>query len=176
VGRAHVEAQLLDHAGQARGLAAGQLEHQASQRRGVDDRVLEGLLESPAHQVGVEGIVAVLHQDGAPGEAQEGGAGVAEAGCAHQHGPVDLVALLRVAVDRGPGLDQGVEEGQRSRELEALGADLDHQEGCVAGGLDVEGDVVGPLERGVGGDRRAFREQLGKGRERPRAGLEADVQ
>ena len=173
---AHVQAQLLDHAGQAWRLAARQLEHQAGQRRGVDDGVLEGLLQAPADQVGVKGVVAVLDQDGAPSEAQESGARSAESGRADQHRAVDLVALLRVAVDRRPGLDQGVEEGERPREFEALGADLDHQEGRVAGGLHVEGDVVGFCEPGVGGDRRALRQQLGEERERARARLEADVQ
>jgi hypothetical protein len=176
VRRAHVEAQLLDHARQARCLAAGQLEHQPGQRRGVDHGVLEGLPEAPADQVGVEGVMAVLDQDRAPGEAQEGGAGIAEAGRADQHRAVDLVALLRVAIDRRPGLHQRVEERQRPRELESLGADLDHQEGRVAGRLDVEGHVLGLLDRGVGGDGRALRQQLGEERERTRARLEPDIQ
>jgi len=114
--------------------------------------VLEGLLQAPADQVGVEGVMAVLDQDRAPGEAQEGGAGVAEAGGADQHRTVDLMAGLGIAVDGRPGLDQGVEEGQRPGQPEALGADLDDQEGRVAGGLDVESHVLGLVHSGVGGD------------------------
>jgi len=161
VRRAHLQLQQLHHPGQPGRLAAGQVEHQLGQRRGVDDGVLQRLLEAAPDEVGVEGVVAVLDQHRPAREAEEGRAGFAEAGRARQHGAVDLVALLRVAVDRGAGLHQRVEEGQRAREPEALGADLDDQEGPVAGGLHVERDVLGFLERGPGGDRRAFGQELG---------------
>ena len=176
VRRAHVEAQLLHHAGQARSLAAGQLEHQARQRRGVDDRVLEGLPEAPAHQVGVEGVVAVLDQHRTSCKAQEGRAGVAEARCPHQHRAIDLVPLLGVAVDRRAGFDQGVEEGQRGVQPEALGADLDDQERPVAGGLHIERDILGLAEWSLGRDREALREQLRKERDLTEARLEPDPQ
>jgi hypothetical protein len=173
---AGVQAQLLDHPSQARGLAAGQLEHQASQCRGVDDGVLEGPLETAADQVGVESVMAVLDQDRASGEAQECGAGIAEAGRADQHCAVDLVPLLRVAVDGGAGLDQGVEEGERAREPEAFGADLDHQEGGAAGRLHVQGHVFRLVERGVRGDRRALRQQLREQGLGPGAGFKPHLQ
>jgi hypothetical protein len=173
---ADVQLQRLHHPGQARGLAAGQVEDQPGQRRGVDDRVLERLLQPAADQVGVEGVVAVLDQDRAPREAQEGGPGIPEAGRADQHRAIDLVPLLRVSVDGGARLDQGVEEGERAREPEALGADLDHQEGRVAGRLHVQRHVLGLVERGVGGDRRALRQQLREERFGAGAGLKPHVQ
>jgi hypothetical protein len=173
---ADVQLQRLHHPGQARGLATRQVEDQPGQRRGVDDRVLERPLEAAADQVGVEGVVAVLDQDRAPRKAQEGGPGIPEAGRADQHRAVDLVALLRVAVDGGAGLDQGVEEGERAREPEAFGADLDHQEGGVAGRLHVQGHVFRLVERGVRGDRRALRQQLREQGLGPGAGFKAHVQ
>jgi hypothetical protein len=176
VRRAHIQLQRLHDPGQARGLAPGQVEHQPGQRRGVDDRVLERLLQAPPHQVGVEGVVAVLDQHRAPRKAQESRAGVAEAGRAHQHRAVDLVPLLGVSVDGGAGFDQGVEEGQGGVQPEALGADLDDQERPVAGGLHVERDVLGLAEWGIGRDRDALREQLRKERGLTEARFEPDPQ
>ncbi|HEX6349271.1 MAG TPA: hypothetical protein VF160_07760 [Candidatus Dormibacteraeota bacterium] len=160
MGGADVQLQGLHDPSQPRGLAAGEVEHEAGQRRGVDDRVLEWLLEPAADQVGVEGVVAVLDQHRAPREAQERGAGVTEPGGADQHRAVDLVPLLRVAVDGRARLDQGVEEGERAVQPEALGPDLDDQEGPVAGGLHVEGDKLGFLERRIRCDRGALGQQL----------------
>jgi hypothetical protein len=69
VGGRDVKLQLLHEAGQARSLAFGEIEHQPRQRRCVDDRVLERALQTPPHQPGVEGIVAVLDENGALSEA-----------------------------------------------------------------------------------------------------------
>ena len=158
--RRGLDLQLLDHAGQAGGLSAGQLEHQARQRRGVDHRVLERGGQAATDQVGVEGVVAVLDQHRGLGEAQEGRACLAEARGADQHRAVDLVPLLRVPVDRRPRLHERVEERKGPVEAEALGADLDHEEGPVARGLDVEGDVLGVLEPGFRRDRRRLPGEL----------------
>jgi hypothetical protein len=160
VSGAGFDLELLDHAGQPRRLAAGQVEHQPGQRRGVDDGVLQRRRQAPADQVGVEGIVAVLDQHGAAGEAEERGPRFAEAGGADQHRAVDLVPGLGVAVDGRARLDQGVEQRQRLVEAEALRADLDHQERAVPGGLDVEGDVLRLLQLCLGRDRGELPGQL----------------
>jgi hypothetical protein len=153
VGRSSLDLELLDHPRQARRLTSGQLEHQPGERRGVDHRVLERRGQAAAHEIRVERVVAVLDEHRSPREAQEGGTGLAESRRADQHRAVDLVPLLRVPVDRGPRLDQRVEKRQRPVEAEALGADLDHEEGPVAGGLDVEGHVLGVLEQRFRCDR-----------------------
>jgi hypothetical protein len=116
--------------------------------------------ESAADQVGVEGVVAVLDQHRAAREAEEGGSNVGEAGRAREHRAVDLVALLRVAVDRRPALDQGVEEGQGADEVEALGPDLDDQERAVAGRFNVECDELRLLQGRLVGDRLRLPNQL----------------
>jgi hypothetical protein len=78
VGRVGADPQLIDHPRQPGGLAGRQVEHQASHGGGVDDRVLERPLETPAHEIGVESVVTVLDQDGAAGEAEEGRARIGE--------------------------------------------------------------------------------------------------
>jgi len=60
-----------------------------------------------------------------------------------------VVTAARIRVDGCAAVDEGVEEGQRAVELESLGADLEHQERGGAGGLDVEGNVLGFVERGL---------------------------
>lgn len=150
---AGLDPQLLHHPCQSRGLPGGQVEHQAGQRGGVDHRVVERRLQPAADQVGVEGVVAVLDQDGSSRKAEEGGPHVTEAGRTDQHRPIDLVPLLGVPVDGRPALHEGVEERERSGQPEALGPDLEDEKGPVPGRLDVERDVLGVLERGVGTDR-----------------------
>ena len=97
-----------------------------------------------AEDPGVEGVVAVLDQDGPPGEVEEGPPGVAELGRVDEHLALDQVPPLGVGVDRRPGVDQGVEQAQRPAQPEPLGADLEDQEGPVAGGLDVHRDELRP--------------------------------
>jgi hypothetical protein len=110
VGRRHVEAQLLHQPGETGGLTLGQLEHEPGQRGGVDDRMLQRTFEPATYQPGVEGVVAVLDEDGALGEAKEGAPRIAELGRSDQHRTVDVVALLRVGVDRRAAIDERVEK------------------------------------------------------------------
>jgi hypothetical protein len=128
VRRRHVQFEHLDEPCQAWGLALGELEHQARQCGGVDDRVLERALEAPAHQPRVEGVMAVLDEHSALSETQERTARVAKLGRADEHGPVDVVAPVRVGVDRRLAVDERVEEGQRAIQTESLRADLQDQE------------------------------------------------
>jgi hypothetical protein len=110
VGRGDVELQDLHQPSQAGRLAFGQLQNQPRESRRVDDRVLQRALQSAAHQPGVESVVAVLHQHCALGETKERPAGVTKFGCPDQHRPVDVVALLRVGIDRRAAVDKRVEE------------------------------------------------------------------
>jgi len=114
--------------------------------------VLERARQPAAQDPGVEGVVAVLDQHRAPGEMQEGPAGVAELGRADQHLPLDQVAAFGVGVDRRPGVDEGVEKAQRAAQPEALGADLEHQEGSVPRRLDIDGNELGLSQRRVRAD------------------------
>ena len=148
-----LDLQRLYQACQAGGLAGGQLEHQAAERRRVDDRVLERPGEAPAQDPGVEGVVAVLDQDRSPGEVEEGPPRVAELGRIDEHFALDQVPPLGVGVDRRPGVDEGVEETQRPAQPEPLGTDLEDEEGAVTGGLDVHRHELGLLERRLGADR-----------------------
>jgi len=69
VGRRDVESKLLDKAGEAGRLTLGQIENQASQRRGVDDRMLERAFKPAADEPRVECVVAVLDENRGLGEA-----------------------------------------------------------------------------------------------------------
>ena len=154
--------QRLHQPGQAGRLAAGQLEHQAAQRRRVDHGVVEGTGESPAEDPGVEGVMAVLDQYRPPGEVEEGPPGVAELRRVDEHLPLDQVPPLGVGIDRRPGVDQGVEEAQGAAQPESLGTDLEHQEGPVAGGLDVDRHELGLLQQRVGADRSVVVAPVGR--------------
>jgi hypothetical protein len=105
--------------------------------------------QAAAHQPGVEGVVAVLDEDCALRESKEGAPRVTKLGRSNQHRPVDVVALLGVRVDGCAAVDESVEKGQRSRQLESLGSQLEDQEWCVASGLDVDGDELRLVERGL---------------------------
>jgi hypothetical protein len=129
--------------------------------------VLERPRQAPAEDPGVKRVVAVLDQHRSPGEVEKGPSGVAELGRADQHLPLDQVPSLGVGVDRGAGMDQGVEKAQRTAQPEPLGADLEDQEGPVARGLDVDGDVLGLGQRRV----RTDRDEVELGRGLPRNGL-----
>jgi hypothetical protein len=54
--------------------------------------------------------MAVLHQHRALGETKERPAGVTKFWCPDQHRPIDVVALLRVGIDRRAAVDKRVEE------------------------------------------------------------------
>jgi hypothetical protein len=115
--------------------------------------VLERARQAAAEDPGVEGVVAVLDQHRAAGEVEESPAGVAELGRADQHLPLDQVPALGVGVDRGASVDERVEEPQRAAQSETLGADLEDQEGPVAGRLDVDRHELGLCQRRVRADR-----------------------
>jgi hypothetical protein len=149
VRRRAVEAQLLDEPGQAGRLAFRQVEDESRQSGGVDDRVLERALQPAADEPGVERIVAVLDEHGALRETQEAAPGVFEFRRPDQHRAIDAVPLAGVGVDGRPAVDQRVEEGERARQREPLGADLEDEERRVARRLDVEGYELGVVERGL---------------------------
>jgi hypothetical protein len=146
VGRRHVKAELLHQPSEPRGLALGEVEHQPGQGRGVDDRVLERAFEPPTYQPRVEGVVAVLDENGALSEAQERPARVPEFGRPDQHRTIDVMSLLGVGVDGRAAVDERVEKGERSGNLESFGPQLQDQERVVAGRLNVDGDELGIVQ------------------------------
>jgi hypothetical protein len=149
-----LDLQRLHQAGQPGRLAAGQLEHQPAERRRVDHRMLEWPGQAAAEDPGVEGVMAVLDQDRPAGEMKERAPGIAELGRVDEHLALDQVPALGVGVDRRPGVDQGVEQAQGTAQPEPLGADLEDQEGPVAGSLDVHRDELGLLQRRLRADRQ----------------------
>jgi hypothetical protein len=102
-------------------------------------------LEAAPDQPRVESVVAVLDQNGSPRKAKECPAHIPELGCADQHRAIDLVTPARIWVDGSPAVDQRVEERERAVEPEPLGPDLEHEEGRIAGGLDVQGHELGVI-------------------------------
>ena len=148
-----LDLQCLNESRQPGCLTAWQLEHQPAEGGRVDDRVLERSGQASPEDPGVEGVVAVLDQDRSPSEVEERPPGVAELGGVDEHLALDQVAPLGVGIDRCAGVDEGVEQPQRPAQPEALGADLEDQEGPVAGGLDIDGDELGVLQRRLGIDR-----------------------
>jgi hypothetical protein len=175
VGRLDVQAELGDEPAESRNLALRHVHDQAGEGCGVDDRVLERAFEASADEPGVESVMAVLHQHRPVRKAQEGAPCVLEHRRSDEHRPVDVVALAGVGVDRGTAVDQRVEERERAVEAKALSAELQHQERCVAGGLDVEGDELGFVQRRVWADLRRIDGDLLPGHRRgSAAGLEED--
>ncbi len=144
--RGDVEPQLLHEPRQTRRLAFGQVEHQARERRRVDDRMLERAFQTSTDQPRVKCVVAVLDKHRALREAEERAARVLEFRRTDEHRAVDVMALARVRVDRGAAIDQRVEERQRPLEGESLGADLEDEERRIACGFDVERDELRILE------------------------------
>jgi hypothetical protein len=152
VGRRDVEPKHLDEPGQAGRLALGQVEHQSRQRGGVDDRVLEGALQAAPDQPCVEGVVAVLDQDRGLRETQERSPRILELRRPDQHGAVDVVPFARVRVDGRAAVDKGVEKREGALQREPLGADLEDEEGSVAGRLHIERHELSPVERRIASD------------------------
>ena len=109
--------------------------------------MLQRALEPPSNEPAIEGVVAVLDQNGALGEPKERPACVAEFRRSNQHRPVDVMPLLGIGIDRCPAIDEGVEEGKRARQLESLRAKLQHEEGGVACRFDVDGDELGIVQQ-----------------------------
>jgi hypothetical protein len=147
VRRRDVQTQLLHEPGQPRRLAFGQVEHKGGERGGVDDRVRQRAFEAAPDQPCVEGVVAVLDENGTLSESKKSAAGVAELGRSDQHRPVDVVALARVRVDRRSAVDERIEERKCAGETEPLGSDLKDEKWRVAGGLDVDSHKLGVVER-----------------------------
>lgn len=146
MGRRHVEAQLLHQPSQPGGLALGEVENEPRQGRSVDDRMLERAFKPATHEPAVESVVAVLDEHRALGETQESPAGVPEFGRTYQHRAIDVVSLLGVRIDGRAAVDERVEEGERAGQLEPLGAQLQDEERCVAGRLDVDGNELGAVK------------------------------
>jgi len=142
VGRRHIETKFLDKAGEAGRLTLRQVENQSSQRRGVDDRMLERAFEPTADEPRVECVVAVLDKNRGLGEAKECPARVLELGRADEHRAIDVVSLPRIRIDRRAAVDQRVEEGKRALQGEPLRADLEDEEWRIAGGLDIQRDEL----------------------------------
>jgi hypothetical protein len=123
--------------------------------------MLERVLEATPHQPGVEGVVAVLDQHGAPRKAKKCPAHVPELGRADQHRAIDLVAPACIWVDGSAAVDQRVEERQRAVEPESLGSDLEDEEGRGAGGFDIQGYELRVFERGVRPERGRIDRDIG---------------
>jgi len=137
--------------------------------------MLERAFQAAAHEPGIERIVAVLDQDGAVREAEECAAGIPELGRADQHRAVDVVAPLRVRVDGCAAVNQGVEERERTIQLEALGPDLQDEEGRVARGLHVQRHELRVVKLRLGADLGGVdRDLLPRHRLRGAAGLEKE--
>jgi hypothetical protein len=136
--RGDVEPELLHQTSQAGRLTLRQVENESSQRRGVDDRMLERAFQPAADEPRVECVVAVLDEHGALCEAEECPSRVLELGRADQHRAVDVVSLTRIGIDGCAAVDQRVEERKRALEGEALRADLEDEERRVSGRLDVD--------------------------------------
>jgi hypothetical protein len=112
--------------------------------------MLERAFQPATDQPGVERVVAVLHEHRPLREAKECPSRIPELRRPDQHRAIDVVAPARIGVDGGAAVDKGVEERQRPVEPEALGADLEDQEGRITCRLHVEGDELGVFEPGLG--------------------------
>jgi hypothetical protein len=112
--------------------------------------VLEWALQAATDKPCVECVVAVLDEHRALRKAQKCPARVFEFRCADEHRPIDVMASLRVRIDRRPAIDQRVEERERFLEREPLRPQLEDEERINAGRLDVERDelrLVEPRQR-----------------------------
>jgi hypothetical protein len=154
MGRSDVEGQLVHQPRQPGCLAFREVKDHPSKRRRVDDRMLERPLEAASDQPGVERIVAVLDEHSAVGEAKESASGVLELRRSDQHRAFDVVTLAGIRIDGRAAVDQSVEEGKGAAEAKPLRSDLQDEERGVAGRLDVEGDELCVVQRGLVADLR----------------------
>jgi len=106
----------------------------------------ERALEAATDEPGVEGVMAVLHQDGPLRKAQKCSPRVPELGCADEHRSLDVVTPTGIGIDGGAAVDERVEERQRPRQREPLGTDLQDKERRVARRLHVQGNELCVLE------------------------------
>jgi hypothetical protein len=137
--------------------------------------MLQGTFETASHEPAVERVVAVLDENGSLRETEECAACIPKLGGSDQHRTVDVMALLRVRVDRRAAIDEGVEEGERPGQLESLGAKLEDEERGVASRLDIDGDELGIVQQRLRTELRRVDGDLlpGDGLRSP-AGLEED--
>jgi hypothetical protein len=145
----YIEGELLDQPRQAGGLAFGKVQHQPRQGRRVDDRMRERAFQASTDEPRIESVVAVLDEYSALSESQERPAGVAKLRRADEHRAVDVMALVRVWVDRRLTVHKRVEKGERAVKPEALRTHFQDQERCVASGLDVQGHELRFIEGGL---------------------------
>jgi hypothetical protein len=108
--RRHVKAEHLDELRESGCLALRELEHEPGQGRGVDDRMLERTFQASTDQPGVERVMAVLDEHRALREPKERAAGIAKLRRADEHRAVDVMAAVRVRVDRRLAVDERVEK------------------------------------------------------------------
>jgi hypothetical protein len=108
--------------------------------------MLERAFEPPTDEPRVESVVAVLDENGTPGEAQERPPRVPELRRADQHRTVDMVSLLGIRVDRRAAVDESVKEREGAGQLEPLRAQLEDQERSIARRLNVDGDELGIVQ------------------------------
>jgi hypothetical protein len=85
VGGRHVELELLHEARQSRRLTLRQVQDKSREGGRVDDRMFERALQPASDEPRVERIVAVLHENSAMRETQEGAPGVLELRRTDQH-------------------------------------------------------------------------------------------
>jgi hypothetical protein len=104
--------------------------------------MLERALEPSAHEPGVKSVVAVLDENSALGEPEEGPSRISKLRRADQHRTIDVMSLLGVRVDWRAAVDKRVEEGKRARQLESFSAKLQDQEGRIACRFDIDGDEL----------------------------------
>jgi hypothetical protein len=155
-----VEGELLDQPREARRLAFGKVQHKSREGRRIDDRVRERAFQASTDEPGIESVVAVLDQHRALSESQERPASVAKLRRADEHRAVDVMALVRVRVDRRLTVHKRVEKGQRAVEPEALRAHFQHQERCVSSGLHVQGHELRIIESGLWAEIRCVDRDL----------------
>lgn len=147
MGWSDVQAELFDETRQTGRLPLRQVQHEPREGRGVDDRVFERALQTTTDKPRVERVMTVLDQHRALRKAEEGAPRVLELWRADEHGSVDVMPPSRVRIDRRTAVDQRVEEREGALEREALGAELEDQEGGVSRRLDVERDELRVGER-----------------------------
>ena len=149
MGGGDIETKLLHQPGEPRCLSFGQVQNEPREGRRVDDRMGQRAFQPPTHQPCVEGIVAVLDQDGTVRETKEGPARVTKLRRADQHRPVYVMSFFGVRVNGCAAIDERVEKRKWARQLESLGAELEHQKGCVTGRLDIDGDELRLVQPGL---------------------------
>ena len=165
-----VQGEFLDQPCKSGRLAFGKVQHKARKGRRIDDRMRERAFQASTDEPRIESVVAVLDQHRALSESQERPARVAKLRRADEHRAVDVMALVRVRVDRRLTVHKRVEKGQRAVEPEALRPHFQDQERCVSRGLDVQGYELRIIEGGLWAEIRCVDSDLF-----PRHGLDGSA-